>query len=381
MVGSQETGNETYCRGLLEGLAHVESDHDYFVYVSSPSALAALEGRSNIHREVLERKNSAWRLTVGFAGLTHTARLDLLHVTYNVPLFVPCPLVVSVHDISFALYPEFFSKRDLRLLSAYVPLSLRRARHVVTLSESAAHDIERVYKLPRSKISVTPLAARTTFNVRADCNETVAVHERFGLRSPYILAVGNLQPRKNLARLVEAFARLPRSCDDVKLVLAGRAQWRESQLYELIERLRLDDRVVFTGYLSDHELAVLYRGALAVAYPSLYEGFGLPILEAMACGSPVICSSTSSMPEVAGDAAILVDPYGTGEIAEALRWVIESPTLRDDLRRRGLERAALFSWESTARQTAAIYERVVEEERLRRSARRFRKAHWTGDTC
>jgi glycosyltransferase involved in cell wall biosynthesis len=360
MVGTRETGNETYCAGLVEGLAQLGDGNQYVVYVSQPDALASVASAPHVERRVLSRDSSAWRLTMGFARASRADNLDLLHVTYNVPFFTRCPTVVAVHDISYVQFPEFFSKRDLRLLSTYVPYSVRTARRVLTISESAAEDIERVYHVPREKITVVPLAARAPFTVPRSPEEVDAFRAELGLEGPYVLAVGNLQPRKNLRHLVEAFARLPRSFDNLKLALVGKAQWRESDIYECVEALGLKERVVFTGYVPDERLALLYRGALALVYPSLYEGFGLPILEAMACGAPVICSNTSSMPEVAGDAALMVDPLDVNAISAAMTKVVSDEALRGSLTERGYKRNAIFSWRETARITAQEYERCFE---------------------
>jgi glycosyltransferase involved in cell wall biosynthesis len=265
-----------------------------------------------------------------------------------------------VHDISYVHYPEFFSQRDLRLLSAYVPYSLRVARRVLTLSESAARDIERVYRVPREKIAVVPLAARSVFTQRREQSEVEAVRAKYGLAEPFFLAVGNLQPRKNLLRLVEAFARLPRELDGFKLVLVGKAQWQQSAVYNKVRSLGIGERVVFTGYVADEVLALLYRGALALVYPSLYEGFGLPVLEAMASGTPVICSNTSSMPEIAGDAAVLIDPLDTGALTEAMAAVAQDGADRQNLIARGYQRNTLYSWKQTALRTVGEYERALE---------------------
>lgn len=365
MIGSRETGNETYCLGLVEGLSKLRDGNQYVVYLSSKETLIELDDQPNFERRVLAHGSSVWRLAAGYAQASRIDKLDLLHVTYNTPLFTKCPQVVAVHDISYAHFPEFFSKRDLRLLSKYVPYSVRSARHVLTLSQSAADDIANVYGVPREKLTVVPLAARKTYTHVADPALVGEVRERFGLAGPYILAVGNLQPRKNLSRLVEAFAQLPRSLRDLKLVLVGKAQWQQSQVYERVKDLNLEDRVVFTGYVTDDELALLYHSSQALVYPSLYEGFGLPILEAMACGTPVICSNTSSMPEVAGDAALLIDPLNVGEMSEAIAQVAGSGSVRAELAARGLRRNAQFTWQETARQTANVYEKVVEDRAAR----------------
>lgn len=358
MVGARETGNETYCLGLVEGLGELGGEHEFTVYVSDSNVMAWLDTRPGFGRAVLRSTSNAWRLLVGFAASTRADSLDLLHVTYNVPLFAGCPLVVSVHDISYVHFPEFFSARDRCVLSAYVPFSVRQAQRVITLSESAASDIERAYSVPAERIAVIPLAARAPYVPATSPDGDDPTLQRLTIRpgDPFILAVGNLQPRKNLTALVRAFASLPSGYECLRLVIAGKAQWRQSELHALIDDLGLASRVTFTGYVSDQELAALYRGCTALVYPSLYEGFGLPVLEAMACGAPVICSNTSSLPEVAGDAAFLVDPMDVGSLASAISCVVGSHSLQRELRAKGLQRASRFSWRETARRTVQVYE-------------------------
>jgi glycosyltransferase involved in cell wall biosynthesis len=186
-----------------------------------------------------------------------------------------------------------------------------------------------------------------------------SVKLRYGIKSEFLLSVGNLQPRKNLCRLIKAFSLIRGDIDQMQLVIVGGAKWHVSEIYDLVSRLGLEKNVVFTSYVSDKDLVALYNLARVFVYPSLYEGFGLPILEAMACGTPVICSNTSSMPEVAGDAAVLIDPHNVEQIAETLLFVLLDPKLKQDLRERGLERATGFSWRRTAQQTLEVCRQVL----------------------
>jgi glycosyltransferase involved in cell wall biosynthesis len=203
---------------------------------------------------------------------------------------------------------------------------------------------------------VTPEAAAPLFAPKAPKTLEEYPFERWSIRRPYILAVGNLQPRKNLLRLIEAFAqliterRIPH-----QLVLAGKAKWRESDIHRTVRRLGIEDRIVFTGRVPDEDLACLLNGAELFVYPSLYEGFGLPVLEAMACGTPVVTSNCTSIPEVAGDAALLVDPYRVDELADAIHHVLSDESLRARLREKGLARSQMFSWRQTARKTWTAY--------------------------
>ena len=370
MVGTNETGNETYIRGLVGGLHQVEAHNTYLLYTTGPALLPPrLVSRRFQPRRIAPGGNL---LRVGYA-MPRAARrdhLDLLHVTYTLPPFPRCRTVVTVHDISYAFFPRAFSPRDRLLLSVAVPLSMRRADRVITVSESARRDILRHYRIAEHKIVAIPEAAGEQFTPIRARDDLARVRARYRLPDRYILAVGNLQPRKNLRRLIEAFAilkeaeRIPQ-----RLVLVGKGLWRESEIFNAIGALGLEEEVIATGYVPDADLPALYSAADVFVYPSLYEGFGLPPLEAMACATPVITSATSSLPEVVGDAALLVNPLHTGELVAALRRVLTDEALRRHLTSAGPVRAAHFSWAETARQTLAVYHDV-----LHNSPRRARRA-------
>jgi glycosyltransferase involved in cell wall biosynthesis len=192
--------------------------------------------------------------------------------------------------------------------------------------------------------------------------EVAPILREYGVEPPYILYVGALESRKNLPRLLEAYARLRAWSPQWRLVIVGARKWKFSPIFDTVQRLALEGHVTFTGYVADEHLPALFTGADLFAFPSLYEGFGLPVLEAMACGAPVVTSNTSSLPEVAGDAALLVDPYDVEQIAQAMWLVLSQPALAAQLRAKGLARAAQFTWERTARETIAVYERVLAGE-------------------
>jgi glycosyltransferase involved in cell wall biosynthesis len=233
---------------------------------------------------------------------------------------------------------------------------------VITISWQSKKDLETYLKIPGSKIIVTPLAAGTKFRVLSEAEIAPAL-ERAGVERPYILYVGSVEPRKNLLRLLDAYQELLKWSERWRLVIVGaRNYWKSSPVAQKVEQLGLGGQVKFTGYVPDEDLPALYNGADLFCFPSLYEGFGLPVLEAMACGTPVVTANSSSLPEVAGEAALLVDPYNVAEIAAAMRRVLEDPQLAEVLRQRGLKRSAQFTWEKTARETIAVYEKVLGEK-------------------
>ncbi len=367
MVGERETGNETYTLSLIRALLALPIEEragvDFVLYATEPERL-----RSRLGAEQGAPIRRIWpapaplRIPVAMPAATRRDRANLLHVNYVAPPIGACPHVVTVHDISYDRYPAFFSPRDRWMLKTLVPLTMRRAAAIITVSQHARQEIIARYGLPPEKIAVTYEAAGEQFRPVTDEAARLALRQRLGLpaQAPFFLALGNLQPRKNIGRLLEAFARGRQSGElaDARLVIAGKALWRESEIYAAVQRAGLADAVLFPGYVDDADLPTLYSDALAFVYPSLYEGFGLPPLEAMACGAPVICANAASLPEVVGDAALTVAPTDVDALTHALRQVATAPDLRQRLRQLGQARAAQFSWRRCALQTLEVYRRV-----------------------
>jgi glycosyltransferase involved in cell wall biosynthesis len=264
--------------------------------------------------------------------------------------------VVTVHDITYEFHPEWFPWLQLQWMKRLIPLSIRRAAHVLTPSEYTRRQVIERYRVAPERVSVIPLAVSPWFGEVSPEGDPRSQLARFRLPEPFILAVGNLNPRKNLERLMRAYASLrKRDLIPHHLVLAGQKAHKGDAILSMADRLGIGSSVIATGYVSREELRALYAMAEAFAYPSLAEGFGLPILEAMACGTPVVTSCSAAMPEVAGDAALLIDPLDEAAIADALRRLVESPALRADLRGRGLLRARRHTWRATAERTLEIY--------------------------
>ncbi|MGC8839402.1 MAG: glycosyltransferase family 4 protein [Anaerolineae bacterium] len=372
MVGERETGNETYTLNLVRHLLAVDRENTYALLTPHPERLLAKLDLPP-HAEVLRVRpgNAFLRVPLAMPLLVARWRADLLHVNYVAPPLCPCPTVVTVHDISYEFFPAFFSPRDRRMLGTLVPLSARRAARVIAVSEQTRQDLMRVYGIPGERIAVTYEAAAPGFAPVEDRARIEATCARYGIRRPYVLALGNLQPRKNVARLVEAFALARREGNlPHQLAVAGKAQWRESEVYAAVERLGLQDAVRFPGYVADEDLPALYSGADCFAYPSLYEGFGMPPLEAMACGTPVLASHAGALREVVGDAAWVVDPTDVEDIARGLLALLTDPGTAEAYRQKGRARAAAFSWRRLAEETLEVYRQVVAEARGGTDARR-----------
>ncbi len=269
-------------------------------------------------------------------------------------------LVVTIHDVIPLAFPQAVTRKHRWIWRGLLPLVVRRAARVVVDSQATARDLVERFPEARDKVRVVYLGVDARFAPSPPA-QVASLRSRLGLPSEYLLSVGTLSPRKNLARVFEAYAVLLREQGDVPpLVVAGQPGWLWQPVMERVRQLRLEAHVTFCGFIPDQDLPALLTGASVFLLPSLYEGFGLPILEAMACGTPVLTSNCSSLPEVAGDAALLVDPADPAAIADGVRRLLANETDRGRLIRRGFEQARAFRWESTARKTLAVYREALE---------------------
>jgi glycosyltransferase involved in cell wall biosynthesis len=289
-------------------------------------------------------------------GALRADGVDLLHAPVNVgPLVRTCPLVVTVHDLSFLLYPETFRPMQRLYHSVLARWTARHAERIIAVSESTRADLVRLFGVPAERVAVVPNGVAPSYRT-LPASEVEAFRRCQGLPERFLLCVGTMEPRKNMPRLLEALARVPEA---PPLVVCGGRGWYYDTIYATIERLGLRERVHLAGFIAQAELPLWYNAATWFVYPSLYEGFGLPALEALACGTPAIVSRTSSLPEVVGDAAILVDPEDVDGLASALACALQDVDLAAALREAGPRRAAAFSWSRTAEGTAALYRAVL----------------------
>jgi glycosyltransferase involved in cell wall biosynthesis len=262
--------------------------------------------------------------------------------------------VFTAHDLGYLHYPAKHPLLDRLYLNWSTRYSANAARRVIAVSKATAHDLTALNGIPQEKIRVVYSGIADLLQPVTDQTAIDTVRDRMGIPGPYVLHVGSVQPRKNLLRLAEAFAQVIDTVENLTLVLAGRPGWGYGTLLARIEKPDLAGRVVMPGYVADEDLAALYSGALVYAFPSLYEGFGFPALEAMACGTPVVCSNTSSLPELVEDAALTFAPTDTNALANALRRVLVEPALREKLVRQGSGRARRFTWEASAAATLDV---------------------------
>jgi glycosyltransferase involved in cell wall biosynthesis len=361
----RSAGLSGYIRQLLAHLPAAAPDLRLTAFVpgGTPATGNGLQLRANTHWDTSRPlQRILWEQLV-LPELVRRNRLDLLHATVNVtPVVSACPTVVTVHDLSFVHYPEAFPPLQRLYLRTQVLRSLRAARRIIAVSAATKEDVTRLAGLPDARVDVVPNGVDLAF-CPAPPAEVEAFRGRRGLPPRYILHLGTLEPRKNLVRLVQAFDQVRAAAGaamaDLKLVLAGGKGWDYANIFQEVSRLGLEADVVFAGYVADEELPWWYRAAAVFAYPSLMEGFGLPVAEAMACGVPVVTANVSALPEVAGDAALLIDPTSVDQLAGALLAVLGDVELARELSLRGRQRAAGYRWERTAQETAAVYRRCL----------------------
>jgi glycosyltransferase involved in cell wall biosynthesis len=322
-------------------------------------------------RRILGRRLPAY-MVVGPTQITNVARrdrLDVVHDPFGVsPFFVPRQLapfgrVLTLHDMVPFVYPETHARLTNLLFRRYIPRSLRFVDQIITDSESSQRDIVRFLRFPSERVTAIPIGVASRF-APAGADERQRACQRLSLPGDYILTVGSLSPRKNLESLFAAFKELRRRGRPHHLVVVGPTAWKSAGIFRQLRTLGIESDVLLTGFVSDDDLPALYSGAAAFAFPSLYEGFGLPPLEAMACGTPVVTSNNSSLPEVVGDAGLLVDPLDVEALASALDRLLTDPELSSRLIRRGIARSKAFTWERTARAHSCIYRDVATQRRL-----------------
>jgi glycosyltransferase involved in cell wall biosynthesis len=363
------TGDRTYWLNLLRAYLQCSQEtpedcpHEFIVYSRLPVPPDALPSLPNLTLRTIPASNDRLWTLLTFPRALKQDGVDLAHTQYTTPLHASCPIITTVHDISFRLYPEWFPRKHRLLMNLTVPGSMRRAAMVITDSESSRRDILRIYRLPPERVVGIPLAAGPEF---APIPQEIArrkVKERFHLDRPYVLSVSVLQPRKNLPLLMEAFARARKQTDlPHRLVLTGKRGWGVEGLSRHAARLRLNDAIVYTDYVEDADLPALYSATDAMAWTSLYEGFGLPPLEAMACGAPTLVSEAPAMPEVAGDGAWVLPIMDAVAWGSALARLLTDAALRELWSERGIRRASAFSWERTAARTLAVYDHVARRQ-------------------
>ncbi len=357
-IGCRLTGNEVYVRNLLDAFAEVDDRSAFVAYVSTAEGARATPRRFTKSRV---SRDPFVRLGVDLPRRLRRHRPELLHVQYTAPLNCPVPVVVTVHDVSFFEHPEYFTAARAFQLRLTVSRTVAAAARIITVSEFSRDAIARVYGLDPHSIAVVPNAAASIFRPLPHDESAAWVWRRFGIPPPFILNVGDLTARKNQAGLIRAFAEMARAFPQLThhLVLAGKDGWHGSTVHRAALESGVAERIHFTGFVSDAELLHLYNACDLFVVPSFYEGFGLPVIEAMACARPVACSATSAVHEVADACAILFDPQSAAEMARAMADLALDAELRARMGRLGLQRSAHFSWRTAAERTLEVYREVA----------------------
>lgn len=367
---SQLGGAGNYVTNLVRALPRIDQASEYVVFTQPNHSAHFDSSRVHVIQVSLGSRllRIVWEQTV-LPALVQKYRLDLLHSPhYTMPLLKPCPTVVTFHDMTFFLYPEMHQAYKRVFFRKVIHWSARRADAIIADSISSRQDILRLLNLDGARVTAVPLGVSDAFRTSLDVRETRKARQKYHLPSPFILSVGVLEPRKNLTGLLRAFKTLVDRGVEHSLVIVGKRGWGYAEIFKSVKTFGLLERVIFPGYVPEIDLPSLYSAADLFVYPSFYEGFGLPVLEAMGCGVPVVTSNLSSMPEIAGDpsassgqtAAVLIDPHDDQALADAMQRVLTDRALHDRLAREGHARSRSFSWERTARETLAVYQRVVQ---------------------
>lgn len=370
----QVGGFKTYSENLIAALAKVDSENEYILYLDRPSEVQTkLPYQANFTSKIVPGLwpviGMPWREQISLASQVVKDKVDLLHSpSLTAPLRLSCPLVVTIHDMIW-LFPEKFSRAKSRSLQRklmewyyrFVPKSaVQHASTILTVSQAAKDSIIQHLGISPEHVLVTHEAANHIFRPVDDKQQIEAIRSKYQLSSEFILAIGSADPRKNMTRLVQAYALLPTTVRDrYKLAIVWTHHLLAADLADQIKELRLDNQVQFVKQVSNEDLVLLYNAASLFVFPSLYEGFGLPLLEAMACGTPVVAANNSSIPEIVGDAALLFEAEDINMMVEIIAQVLTNQTLHRSLAQKGLERAGSFSWENCARQTLLGYQQAL----------------------
>jgi len=376
-IDNRATGIDNYAYNLIQNLVLVsDKTTEFFIIHPKDNRIheIILQSRTQKPEMIYEyatklprvpfdaqkRLGKALRKLFFIPKLSRSLNLDILHDTYlGFFFFYPKELkkVITVYDLVPIKFPQTHCIDSILAHKYILKHSLKHTTKIISISYSTKRDITEYFKIPEEKIEVIHLGVDEDYKPLPE-NEIEKIKQKYNLNYPFILYVGTLEPRKNIPTLLKAYYKLKKQGLPYKLVITGKKGWKYRNIFELINRLNLQREVVFTGYVPREDLPALYNAADLFVYPSLYEGFGLPPLEAMACGTPVITSNTSSLPEVVGNAGIMVNPYDVNGLAKAMYEVLTNDGLREELRKRGLERAKMLSWKKTAEETLKVYEKV-----------------------
>jgi len=366
LILNKNTGIGTYLINLIEALLKNDRKNNYVLFIDknlNENHPVCLWEQENLHKQRVGVPAVGPEQQIVIPFKLKGKNIDVYHYPhFDLPLLQNNNSVITIHDLKYIIAPEFFPEFSLikkKYMNFFYRFSGQKAKKIIVVSESTKNDLISLFKIPNEKIVVIPLAARDDFQPAKNQEQIQIKLKEKGIYNKYFLVVGERRPHKNLVRIIEAFKIFRKRCTaKYDLIIVGKKYANYSEPEKKISVLNLENDVILTGYVSDDWLPIYYQGAEALIFTSLYEGFGIPIAEAMACGTPVITSNISSMPEVAGDAALYVNPYDSEAIAEKMETLVKNRVLSNELKQKGAKQVKKFNWHRTAEQTLSVYEEV-----------------------
>ncbi len=357
---SRLVGVSVYTYELLAKFQSLKREDIQFVIYLKEPPLPHMPAQTQHFRYRIVKPKKFWtQIGLPIDLFTHSPRPDVFFSpNHYAPRFSPVPSVIVIHDLAYLFFPDHFLKKDLYQLINWTKYSVNQATHVLAVSGKTRDDIIKLYKVKPEDVTVTHLGIKESEHMESTIT-LQQLEKKYAFTSPYLLYLGTIQPRKNLSRLIDAFAKVSKEHTDLQLVIVGRKGWLYEPILAKPEQLGISDKVHFLDFAPDEEAKVLYANAECFVLPSLYEGFGLPILEAMQAGCPVVTSNVSSLPEIGGDAAEYCNPEDTDDITRAIEKVLTDKKLRKDMVAKGYQQVKKFNWEKTAEETLAVLESVA----------------------
>jgi len=365
-LNDQKTGGGRYLSDLIENLQPLGLNDQYFAILNKTfysknfikNPLVKITHGGNLSK--FRPTRIIWENLILPKVIDKNA-IDLLHAAgFTLPPKIRCKTIITIFDMTFFTMPEVHQKRKIAYFTSIMPSTLKKANMIIAISEQTKKDIIKVLNIPEKKIKTIYLGLNKNFKHIDDLKLINNIKKKYGLKDRYILFVGTIEPRKNISNLVRAYYALKKKGMEHQLVIVGKLGWNYKEIFNLISRFNITNDIKFTNYILDEDMPFIYNGADAFVYPSLYEGFGIPILEAMACGTPVITSNVSSMPEVTKDAAILVDPNSVEEICSSIKNVLSNTELATLMKEKGIKRASFFDNKKMAAQTTELYKNILD---------------------
>ena len=354
----QRLGSSQVAFELIKNIEKLDHENDYTILLPAAPLPDMPKEREGFRYKIYKPNKFKTRVGIPLAIKLAKQKPDVFFSpTHYIPQFTNVPRVVMIFDLAFFHFQNLFTKRDFLQLKNWTGYSIKNAKKIITISESSKKDIERLYQVPSEKITVAYCGYDDEhYGVIKNKEKINEIKQKYNIVGNYVVFLGTIQPRKNLKKLIEAFKNI----DDIKLVVIGktsgpgRSGWMYQEILDLPKRLGIDDRVIFTGFMPAEEVPYIFSGAQAYVLPSLWEGFGIPALDAMACGTPAIVSNISSLPEVVDEAGLLVDPNSVEEIEQAVKKITTDKKLREKLSKKGLEQVKKFSWEKMAKEVISV---------------------------